>query len=620
MTDYRIATLADIEELEKTPLAQRLGFGNTYELVTGRAKTDPDTPALTLVEDAREPARHRTQTYAQLAASITQAANLFASLGVAKDDVVSYLMPNLPETHWTLWGAEAAGIANPINYMLEPHIIAEIMEAAGTKVLVAHGPENDDTGIWKKVQAILGGAPGRFTVLRVGGPGQGSILGFEEALAAQPGDRLATGRVIAPGDIASIYHTGGTTGRPKLAPRTHMNEVALTTMFELMHDLAPGEAIFCGLPLFHVNGTIVTGALPFMVGAHVVLLTKDGYRGEGVIENFYRLVERYRAVNFAGVPTILSMLLEHEPGGADISSLRVASCGAAPLSVELFKRFEAHTNMKIAEGYGLTEGTCVSAMNPLFGQRKIGSVGLRLPYQDMRIFILDENGGFVREAVDNEIGVVHIKGPNVITGYLEEEHNRGLFPRSGWLNTGDMGRRDAEGYFWLTGRKKELIIRGGHNIDPQTIEDPAYRIPGVQLAAAVGRPDPHSGEVPIVFIQPAPGADITPQGVLEQLKKSIGERAARPKEVIFIDEMPLTSVGKLFKPALAQRAVALAYARQLEGLGAVVKGVDVKEHKTLGRRATIRLDKSLATGQTELERQVAERLALFTVAHDIIWE
>jgi fatty-acyl-CoA synthase len=189
-------------------------------------------------------------------------------------------------------------------------------------------------------------------------------------------------------------------------------------------------------------------------------------------------------VSFSAVPTVLSVLLDVPKGDADISSLRYAICGAAPLSVELFQRFEVHSGMKILEGYGLTEGTCASSVNPFYGERKVGSIGLRLPYQQMKVCVVDDEGKFLREAEIDEIGSICIRGPNVFNGYMEEVHNRGVWPLEGWFNTGDLGRQDTDGYFWLTGRKKELIIRGGHNIDPAAIEDPLYRLTGIQVAAA----------------------------------------------------------------------------------------------------------------------------------------
>jgi fatty-acyl-CoA synthase len=335
------------------------------------------------------------------------------------------------------------------------------------------------------------------------------------------------------------------------------------------------------------------------------------------MENFYKIVAHYRAVSFSSVPTVLSVLLDTPKGDADISSLRYAGCGAAPLSVELFRKFEAHSGMKVLEGYGLTEGTCVSSLNPLHGVQKVGSIGIRLPYQDMRVFVIDEEGRYVREAETDEIGAVCITGPNVFKGYLDKAHNRGVWPKEGWFNTGDMGRQDADGYFWLTGRRKELIIRGGHNIDPAAIEEPLYRLRGVKVAAAVGRPDPYAGEVPVAYVQLQEGAHLAEEEILEYLKKEVGERAAIPKEVFVIDQMPLTPVGKIFKPALRWDAIRRVYEAELKVLGERIRsfGVTVKEDKVHGTMAHIRIRPAPGAVGQEIEDKVREALARFTVKY-----
>ena len=251
-----------------------------------------------------------------------------------------------------------------------------------------------------------------------------------------------------------MYHTGGTTGAPKLAPHTHYNETAMAFYDCSVSLLSARRSHALRSSPFPCQRYDRTGSFPFSIGAHVVILSSRGYRDPAVMKNFYKIVEYYRAVTFSAVPTILSVLLDIPKEEADISSLRYLACGAAPLSVELFKRFEAHSQMKILEGYGLTEGTCASCMNPFHGERKIGSIGLRLPYQEMKVFLDDEKGRFIREAETDEIGEVCIKGPNVFKGYSEEAHNKKIWPLPEWFNTGDLGRQDAEGYFWLD-RPKE---------------------------------------------------------------------------------------------------------------------------------------------------------------------
>lgn len=229
------------------------------------------------------------------------------------------------------------------------------------------------------------------------------------------------------------------------------------------------------------------------------------------------------------------------------------------MPTELFHRFQKETGIKILEGYGLTEGGCVSSINPPHGETRLGSIGVRLPWQDMRAVILGNDGRYVRDAAVDEPGVLAIRGPNLFKGYLNPTHNRDLWierpsPLNGqterWLNTGDLGRVDHDGYFWLTGRKKELIIRGGHNIDPKLIEEAMNTHPGVALAAAVGRPDAHAGEVPVVYVQLRGELSISEDELMAHAHASIAERAAWPKRIHILPQLPTTAIGKIFKPAL----------------------------------------------------------------------
>ncbi len=615
-----IRNQADIEKIERLPVQERCPETSTYALIERGAAIDPDAIALHFMTSGEAWDQPQEITFAQLLARVRQTANLFTDLGVGPDDVVTYLLPNLPQTHFVLWGAEAAGIANPINPLLEAETIRDICNAAGTKVLVALG-EMPGTDIWHKVETIHDKIPSLEKIVRVMGPSDEAkgIIGFEEAVAAYPTDRLTSGRVFNREDIASLYHTGGTTGTPKLARRTHFNEIVLASNIVLAAELSAEETVLCGLPLFHCNGTCITGLAPFSVGAGVVLLSPSGYRDQGVILNFFKIVERYKPVFFSTVPTVLGVLLNVPKADADISSLRYVICGAAPLSVELFNRFEAYSGMKIMEGYGLTEVACASAVNPRDGERKIGSIGLPLPYNEIKVAILDSDGAYLRDAKNDEIGVIAVKGPCVFSGYVEEAHNQDIWIEDEWFNTGDLGRRDSEGYLWLTGRRKELIIRGGHNIDPATIEEALYQMEAVQTAAAVGRPDAYAGEVPVAYVQLKPGANTTEDELLAGARERIGERAAIPKAIHIIDEIPLTAVGKVFKPALRWDASRRVYEEELAALGDLVTSVsvDVDEDPIHGTKATIRIECSADVLSETVHKTVADILELYTVHFEV---
>ena len=615
-----IRDLNDILEIEKTPVSQRLEYESTLAAIEEGASIAPQAPALHFLQSGDDYNTPVTIPYSEFLANVYRTANMLHDLGVGPNDVVSYLLPNLPQTHYTLWGAEAAGIANPINPMLEPKAIIDICRAVKTRVLVTLG-DTPGTDIWDKVRAVRRELPDLKHIICISGRScdEDAVLEFDSELKKYSGGGLAFTRNIAAHDIASIYHTGGTTGRPKLARRTHYNEIIMAWILKKMAGFTSGSTLLCGLPLFHCNGTIVTGLAPFAVGASVVLLSPGGYRDPSVVKHFFKIVETFGADFFSAVPTVLSMLLDTQVNGADISSLKYALCGAAPLSTELFKRFESHTGIKLLEGYGLTEGGVASALNPKDGKRKVGSIGLRMPYQDIKLVVTDEKGAYLHPAKAGEIGVIAVKGPNIFKGYVEDLHNDGIWFPEGYFNTGDLGRMDEDGYFWLTGRKKELIIRGGHNIDPATIEEVLYNMAEIKTAAAVGWPDKYAGEVPVAYAQLSKGAAIDEKQILEYAKENIGERAAIPKKIIIVDEIPLTSVGKIFKPALRRDAIKRAVEEELDTIkkGSGDINVVVRDDKKFGELVTITVRPYNECSFQGIREQINKALSQYTVAIEV---
>jgi fatty-acyl-CoA synthase len=617
----QIRTLSDVEEIERMPLAERQLPESTYAMVRRSALTSPDHPALVFFPDGEHYRDSIQVTYRQLLGRIHQVANMLFELGVGPNDVVSLLLPNLPQTHFALWGAEAAGIVNPVNPLLEAGQIAAILRAAGTKVLIALGPL-PGSDIWEKVVTIRPEVPSLTTVIQVlGSPGQEQEwLSFETELEQYQASRLLAGRTIASDDFAAYFHTGGTTGSPKLARHTHGNEVFDAWAITQIADSRPEDVFLCGLPLFHVNAVHVTGLAPLSIGASIVLLGPAGYRDPGVIKHFWKIVEHYHTTSFSGVPTLFSNLLR-VPVDADIHSLTMAVCGAAPMPVEVFTAFEQRTGVRILEGYGLTEATCASSANPRYGERRVGSIGLRYPYQAMKAVVLDQHGRSVRDCQPDETGTLVVKGPNVFAGYVQEEQNAGLWVADGWLNTGDLARQDRDGYFWLSGRSKDLIIRGGHNLDPAVIEEAFYTHPAVALAAAVGKPDAYAGELPVAYVVLKAGATVTEQDLLDYAQQTVKERAAIPKSIVILDQMPLTAVGKIFKPPLRSDAVRRVYA---EALSAVLPAhlsweVQVEPNQQHGMLATLVLSDVPEEQRAHVHEQIARALGAYVVKYQIQW-
>ncbi|MBT2789225.1 acyl-CoA synthetase [Paraburkholderia strydomiana] len=621
-----VANLQDVLAIEAQGQPADLP-SNTYEMICRGAAIDPSAPALSYFATADDYANAKHWTYSELVRDITRTANMLSRLGVQRGTVVAYVLPNLPETHCVIWGGEAVGIVCAINPMLEGEAIGQLLKASDAAVLVTLAPF-PGTDVWQKVQPVLHKVPSLRHVVLVDLAGEArgdraalaqtvragecspphepvgesravasqiEFHDFATAVACESGEALCTAQRMNPDDVSSYFCTGGTTGLPKIAMRRHGNEVANAWSAGrfLGESVGPGKTIFCGLPLFHVNAVTVTGLLPFSRGAHVVLGTAQGYRGEGVVKRFWEIVEHYRINFFSGVPTLYGSLMEVPIEGRDIGSLEYALCGAAPMPVELLRAFQARTGIRILEGYGLTEGSCVSSVNPPLGERRAGSIGLRLPGQAMKAVVVDEAGSYVRDCAADEVGQLLISGPNVFVGYARAEQNSGIWMDTGdggrWLNTGDLGRCDADGYFWLTGRKKELIIRGGHNIDPAAIEEPLHRHPAVRLAAAVGRPDTHAGELPVAYVEMKRGMSATEAELFHFLRGEVQERAALPKAIRIVDSMPLTAVGKIFKPSLKRRETVDAVDCALAAVGIEGVSISVVEDATRGLALRVEL-------------------------------
>ncbi|BEP57626.1 acyl-CoA synthetase [Variovorax sp. V118] len=577
---FPVRGLADIRRLEETPLEEALTVRSTYELFRNSGAAFGDKTALTFLRSgnpADEPIRW---SYAQLLAGIHQTANLLHTLGVGPDDAVAVLLPGCLEYHLALWGGEAAGIVQPLNPLLTDEKLVALMTAGRAKVLIAYGSDSE-SGMWSKAMRLRGQVPTLTTVLRVAphdeAPGAAGALPegvaeFDVLRAAQPSDRLMSGRDIAPTDIAAYFHTGGTTGAPKLARHSHGAQVFTAWASVQLAGMNEQGISINGYPLFHVAGVLPASLSSLSAGVEVIIPTPSLLRNKEVLANYWKLVEKYRPTSLSAVPTVLAALANVPLDGADISSITYCRTGAAVLSPELAARFERLFGLHVHESLGMTEMAGISTITPPGVNGPAGCVGFRLPYAQVRIVALDENGNASdREVAQGETGMVLFKSPNVFSGFVDPADNAKAFTANGWLATGDLGWMDAEERLHLTGRSKDLIIRSGHNIDPKTIEDALGAHPAVQLCAAVGAPDAYAGELPVIFATLVPGASATEDELLAFTSARVDEAPARPKWVSVIATMPMTNVGKIYKPELramaARQVVAATVAEVCAALG-----------------------------------------------------
>ncbi|MBQ0750360.1 MAG: acyl-CoA synthetase [Roseovarius sp.] len=585
------------------PWAARERPQTIYQMLNEVAGKFPNRPAISYQLFSGATDKAQTLTWQQFHDQCCQAANLFRSLKLGEGDVVALVLPNCLETAVATIGGMIAGIVNPINPLLEPEQISAILRETGAKVVVTLKafPKTD---IAQKTAEAVRHAPSVHTVIEIDlnryltppkswivplvrpkNPVQhhADCMDFNKAIARQP---KSLSFADSTGDrVAAYFHTGGTTGMPKVAQHKYSGMIyngwiGHTLLF------TEQDNVMCPLPLFHVFACHVILMAMIKSGAHVVFPTPAGYRGEGVFDNFWKLCERWKISFIITVPTAVSALMQRKVD-ADLSTVKNAFSGSAPMPLELFNRFESATGIAVIEGYGLTEATCLVSANPPEGEKKVGSVGVPFPYTDVRI-IKGTPDGPMDCAVD-EVGEICISNPGVFAGhtYTEGDKNRDLFYHGEYLRTGDLGRIDADGYLWITGRAKDLIIRGGHNIDPAEIEEALMVHKAVAMAGAIGQPDAHAGEIPCAYVELVAGATVTGEELLEHCKLHVHERAAVPKHVEVLPELPKTAVGKVFKPDLRKLAITRIYNAALADAGVAARVTSVVDDKKRGLVAKV---------------------------------
>lgn len=573
-----VQSMDDIEKIEK--LSNQKPYPSSfYQGLVDSAEDNPNESALSyflLASDYKKPIVY---TYTQVLKEVNQLSNLLFDLGIRSTDPVALILPNMPEACFALVAAQTAGIAFPINPLLEKKQILQLLDSSEAKAIITIG-HFVKTDVWEKVDAIRGEAKsvkhviqvdlGKYLlgikkpivklICKLGGkhraiPGQ-EIVNYELAKSNFATDRLSFDVDSDPAAPAAYFHTGGTTGMPKIAIQTHENiSFNCWSAGQMMDTSIPELNVYGGLPMFHVFGAMVTLSLCWVGSGHLLMISPQGFRGDGVMKHFWNIMKHHNINVIAAVPAIYKQLNDAPVPDGVADQLSIALSAAAPMPKGTMIDFEKRTGVPILEGYGCTEATCMVAVNPPNGAKKVGSVGIRIPYTKIKTFQRDGNDSCWLKTELNQIGTVALQGKHVFKGYKEEYHNETCwidFEGERYYNTGDLGRIDEDGYLWLTGRKKELIIRGGHNIDPKIIEEVMYLHPKVAAAAAVGRPDERVGEVPVLYVELKSDVQASKEELLQFAAERISERAATPKELILIDQIPMTTIGKTFKPKLIE--------------------------------------------------------------------
>ncbi len=638
-----IRDLSDIVAIESVPLAERGLPENTYDLVARSTNSNASAIALQFFLSVKDIEKSVSYSYAEFLGKITQTANYLRSIGIERDSSLNLILPNLPQTLFLMIGGETAGVISPLNPTLEVEGLRRLIEGSRSDLVVTLAPL-PGTDIYQNTIAALEGLKGKYKLITVdpghflGGikrtglkwarkklnlpkiPDNVDLIGdFDSLVETSSPKALSFSDLPKADDIASMFHTGGTTGQPKLALHSHRNEVCNSWMGSVAAGVETSGFVFlCGLPLFHCNAFTVTGLVPWMFGNTVVLGTPKGFRGEGMIDDFAKVVSYFKINFFSGVPTIYSRLLEKLPERSDLSSLRYALCGAAPLSEKLVESFESKTGVTILEGYGLTESNCIATVNPSEGSRKVGSVGLRLPYSSLLI-AQSREGNFLREAGPGEIGRVLLKGPHIFPGYLDSDHNSGVWFETSiddevWLDTGDLGYLDSDGFLWLTGRSKDIIIRGGHNIDPSNVEKLLEDHKDVERAIVIARPSSDLGEVPVAYVTLLPGHQTSSLELTIYSRQHLPEKQSIPETIYVVDELPLTQVGKVHRPTLRHQQIKAVFEEEISKLqGVVSTDVKVVSDPEHGTKAEISIKTHTSVDYAQFQRELSAALGRYTI-------
>ena len=490
---------------------------NLASIVTESAARDADAPAVRLGE--------RTLTYGELADGAARVATLLGEHGVRPGDRVGVMLPNVPEFPLAYYGILQAGaVVVPMNVLLKRREISFYLADSGAKLLLA----------WH----------GFIDEARAGADEAGSELievdpeSFAATLAAL--EPTAGTAAVDAEDTAVILYTSGTTGKPKGAALAHRNldensEIISRTTLRI----DAGDVVLGALPLFHTFGQTVAMNASMRVGAVLTLVPKFD-PGEALAT-----IERDGVTHFYGVPTMYGALLHHpEREKFDTSTLRLCKTGGASMPVEVLHGFEKAFDTELIEGYGLSETSPVASSGHPDQVRKPGSIGTPIEKCEMRI--VDENG---QEVAQGEVGEIVIRGHNIMKGYWDRPDATAEAIRDGWFHSGDLGREDEDGFFFVVDRKKDMIIRGGYNVYPREVEELLYEHPAIREAAVLGVPHPEWGEEVGAAVVLEPGEELA----AEEISAWVRERIAAykyPRVVWFVEELPKGPTGKILKREL----------------------------------------------------------------------
>ena len=459
--------------------------------------------------------------------SSTVAQELTGKFGIKPGDRVGLWLKNRPEFIPALFGILSTGaVVVPINNFLKPDEVTYILADAGIDVFIT--------------DAELGT---HFSILSVARPTL-RMLNIEDVVAQSPSSILHPPSSRLESDLAVIIYTSGTTGRPKGAMLSHGNLLHNVASCRIVLDTLESDRYAVLLPMFHSYMLTVGILLPLLNGASIVLIKSLSQPQQMLREMYQR-----QATCLPAIPPFYRTLANANLPGK--LPFRICVSGAAPLPVQVLKDFEAKHQIPIIEGYGLSEASPVVTKNPFRGIRKPGSIGLPIP--NVEVSIQNDAGQLLGA---NETGELCVRGGNVMLGYWNKPDETAKAMREDWLLTGDIGHRDADGYYYITDRKKDMLLVNGINVYPREVEEIIYQFPGVKEVAVIGIPDARKGEQPLAFVAATEGVVLDEKALIQFLRQKLADYKV-PRRIVLVPALPRNATGKILKTALRQQAASL---------------------------------------------------------------
>lgn len=618
----------DIALLESADFSEIAFPTSIYEAMAKCAVDMPERTAILALASGSVRETPLKVSYRDLFRNITRCANVLLEHGVRQHSVVTIILPNIPQYFYALWGAQTVAIAQPLNPLSSEQAMLEVLQQAQPQIVITVGPSWKD--LWDKVSAVVPQITSVKHLLTVDMdqyhtkpvqlwrramrlPRTHKLRlpqqDFDQLLLSHSDENVLTRMSARPDDVSLMVATQGAMGHPQLVCLSQLNQLYNVWAMRQYTRLGEHDVLLAGLPMSHVVGAVNCALAPLMAGSTILLAGALGYSSKGVQGQLWRLIERFRVSVCIAPPYVVQRLNQQPVRGVDIRSLRYVISVGSGLSQGLQDQFEQRTDTPIIQAYSLTEASGLCALNPPFGEPRLGAAGLRVPYQQIKSIKLDEQGHYLRDSHVDEVGHIVLKGPGLFRHYRDQQQNRDVWMGDGWYASGDLGYHDEDGFIWLVGREQAVIRRGGRLIFPLSIEHVISQHMAVEQVVVVAKPDKYWGQVAAAYVVLRPGYKGVQGNELQRFaSQHLDDSDLVPDEVVILECMPCSAEGHIYRSELRQTIYQKTIASELQRIANGDKAVEVQVQAPDNRSLTLSVELSGDAWDQMSQHQVVDVL------------